>query len=63
MKIKSTYGLIEVGMGRKALLNRLKQEPGVRVTIEAVITDPFGADDGIGQEFNMEVLSVKETTP
>lgn len=63
MKIKSTYGILDVEGGRKALAKRLAAQPDVRVTIEAVITYPFGRDDGVSQEFNMEVMSVREVAP
>lgn len=58
-RIKSTYALLDVMAGRKALAKHLAKHGPVRVTIEAEIVDPFGSDDGESIEFNCEVFSVK----
>lgn len=57
-KFTSSYGILDVERGRKALAKHLKQHGSVPVLIEAVITDPFGSDDGVSIEFNMEVLRI-----
>ena len=54
-KITSTYAIIDVMRGRKALAARLKKHGPVRVRIEAVLTEPFGHDDGESIEFNADV--------
>lgn len=58
-KISSSYAILDIEKGRKALVKHLSKYGAVKVTIEALITDPFGSDDGVSIEFNMDVLSVK----
>lgn len=60
MAIRSTYMLLDVEKGRKALAKRLAKDGPVRVLIEAEIVDPFGSDDGTSIEFNCNVLGVTE---
>lgn len=62
MKLTSTYAILDVEKGRKALAKRLAKDGPVRVTIEALITDPYGSDDGVSIEFNCNVLSVREAS-
>ena len=59
MKITSTYAILDVMKGRKKLVKHLAKHGPVRVTIEAVITEPYGGDDGTSIEFNMDVLSLE----
>lgn len=58
-KIKSSYAILDVETGRKALERHLKQHGGVLAVIHAVITDPHGSDDGTSIEFNCDVMSVE----
>ena len=58
-KISSTYAILDVMRGRKALAKHLLKHGPLRVTIEAEITDAYGCDDGDSIEFNMNVLKVK----
>lgn len=54
----STYGILDVQKGRKKLATFLRKNPRLPVVIHAVITDPFGSDDGVSIEFNMEISRV-----
>lgn len=58
-RIQSTYAILDVMRGRKALARYLEQHGPVRVLIEAEITRPYGPDDGVSIEFDMDVSSVK----
>ena len=58
-KITSSYAILDVMRGRKALAKYLQEHAGLPVVIHAVITDPYGRDDGDSIEFNMEVLRVE----
>lgn len=58
-RFNSTYGMLDVMKGRKALAKHLKAHGGVSVLIHAVLTDPFGSDDGTSIEFNMDVSKVE----
>lgn len=64
-RIKSNFALLDVEQGRKALVKHLTKHGSVPVLIEAVITDPFGSDDGVSIEFNCVVvrLTIQEQTP
>lgn len=56
---KSTFALLDVMTGRKALEKRLKSGP-IKVLVEMTVEYPWGGDDGTSQEFSCTVLSVKE---
>ncbi len=58
--INSTYLILDVMKGRKALARRLAKNGPIRVQIVADIVDPFGSDDGTSIEFNCDVVSVVE---
>lgn len=58
-KFTSTYGILDVMKGRKKLRSHLKKHGPVKVLIEATLTEPYGQDDGVSIEFNMNVTSVK----
>ena len=63
MKIKATFGLLDISTGRKALERRIKEghdldEP-VEVIIHAFITHRSGTFDGVGQEFGLVVKNVR----
>lgn len=58
-RISSSYAILDIGRGRKALVKHLDRHGPVRVLIEALITDPYGRDDGVSIEFNMNVVSVE----
>ena len=57
-RIKSTFALLDVKSGRKALL-KLSPDHNTKipVTIEGYIAGPWGHDDGESMEFNVEVTS------
>jgi len=57
-KIKSTFAILDVMKGRKALAKHLAKHGPVHVLIEATITDPWGSDDGDSIEFNCDVSRV-----
>ena len=57
-RLQSTYAILDIMRGRKALARQLKKDGPVRVLIEATITEPFGSDDGTSIEFNCAVHSV-----
>ncbi|WP_420140190.1 hypothetical protein [Sphingomonas sp.] len=58
-KFHCHYGMLDVEKGRKALSRHLKKHGHVPVTIHAVLTEPFGSDDGVSIEFMMDVREVK----
>lgn len=62
-RIQSTYGILDVMRGRKALVKHLAKHGPARVIIEATITDTYGRDDGDSIEFNMDVRSVRLEQP
>lgn len=57
-RLQSTYGILDVMKGRKKLAKHLTKHGPVRVTIEAVIVEEHGYDDGESIEFCMDVYSV-----
>lgn len=58
-KISSGYAIVDVTKGRHALQRFLKSHAGVPVIIHGTLTDPYGSDDGVSIEFNMDVLSIQ----
>jgi hypothetical protein len=58
-KISCSYAIIDVQRGRKALAKYLQANAGLPVIIHATITDPFGSDDGVSIEFNMDVSKIE----
>lgn len=60
-RLSSTYAILDVMRGRKALVKHLAKHGPVRVIIEAEITDPYGIDDGESIEFNCDVLRIEAT--
>lgn len=58
-RITSTFAIIDIERGRTSLVKYLRANPGLEVNIRAVITDPYGRDDGDSMEFNAEVLSIE----
>lgn len=59
-KFGSAYGILDVTRGRKALAKRIATSGPVPIVIHAVLTGPFGSDDCVSIEFNMDVSSVEE---
>lgn len=57
-KIKSTYAIVDVMKGRRALKRHLEAHGALRVTIVAELTEPYGGDDGVSIEFNANVISI-----
>lgn len=58
-RISSTFAIVDIQRGRKALAKYLRANAGLFVVIHAVITDPYGSDDGVSIEFNTEVLKIE----
>ncbi|ODP39240.1 hypothetical protein [Sphingomonas turrisvirgatae] len=58
-RIRSSYGILDVEQGRKALARYLQANAGLPVVIHAVLTDPYGGDDGTSIEFNMQVVKIE----
>jgi hypothetical protein len=58
-RISSTFAILDIERGRKALAKHLDRHGPVRVLIEAVITGPYGYDDGVSIEFCADVVSVE----
>lgn len=59
--IKSDFAILDVKGGRKELLARVRNGERVPVVIRGVITAPWGRDDGVSTEFDVDVKSVQET--
>lgn len=60
--IKSTFALLDVKQGRRALLRELGEQPTekrIPVTIRGYLTHAWGRDDGISIEFAVDVESVE----
>ena len=60
MKLQSDFGILDVKHGQIDLTHHVRTGETVSVTIDAIITGPWGDNDGISQEFELEVRSVKE---
>lgn len=64
MKLTSDFALLDVKKGRKDLFKKLgysgRQEPPARVpiTITGYLVGAWGGDDGVSQEFEVEVETV-----
>ncbi len=59
--IDSTFALLDVKKGRVKLANRA-EVPGVRIPVFILgfITNVWGNDDGVSQEFEVEVTHAEE---
>lgn len=72
--IKATFALLDVTTGRKKLAHYFKDKrpakksegtgyrpvnKPIKVTIEALIVDVWGNDDGISQGFELEIKKLK----
>ncbi len=58
MKLQSDFAILDVKRGRVGLLKQLEKAGGsasVPVTIVGRITFPHGSDDGVSQEFSVDV--------
>lgn len=60
MTINSTFALLDVTKGRAKLAKRIEKGERIPVIIRGTITGVWGDDDGISQEFEVEVDSAKE---
>jgi hypothetical protein len=58
-KISSGYAIVDIEKGRKALAKHLAKHGGLPVIIYAILTDPYGRDDGVSIEFNANVLKIE----
>lgn len=57
-RITSTFALLDIQKGRKKLAKRFDAQPDdlrIPVTITGYLFSVFGADDGVSQEFCVEV--------
>lgn len=59
-KLKSDFAILDVKAGRAVLLRRLKRGEKVRVVIEGEIETTWSRDDGVSQEFAVNVTAVRE---
>lgn len=59
MKPTSKFALLDVTKGRKKLAKHIEKNGPVRVTVTGIITEPWGHDDGVSQEFGVCVDSLK----
>mgnify|MGYP007011826221 CR=1 FL=1 len=66
MKLQSTFALLDVMRGRKALdklmppgSQSLPDDQRIPVTIHGFISHRHGSDDGISQEFGVDVTRVE----
>jgi hypothetical protein len=66
MKIKSTFALLDVTHGRKALDKKmppgsqsLPENERIPVTIHGFISHRHGSDDGVSIEFGVDVTRVE----
>lgn len=57
-KITSSYLILDVEKWRKALAKHLAKHGAVKATVEVLITDAYGRDDGVSIEFNCNVLNI-----
>jgi hypothetical protein len=57
---KSTFALLDVMAGRKALEKRLTKSGPFKIRVDMTVDYVWGNDDGVSQEFGCTVLSVKE---
>lgn len=55
MRIQSTFALIDVKRGRKALTKRVRRGERIPVTITGFIDGTWGHDDGESIEFEVTV--------
>lgn len=58
-RIRSTYAIVDVENGRKALAKHLREQGPMPVVIHAVLTEPYGHDDGVSIEFNATVTKIE----
>lgn len=62
--IDSSFALLDVKKGRKALLRRIKNgETKIPVTIHGYIVKDWSGDDGTSIEFEIDVRAVVEFNP
>ena len=66
MKLKSNFAILDVERGRKALDKKMPRgshylpaEKRIPVIIRGFISHRHGSDDGISQEFGVDVTSVE----
>ena len=57
---KSTFALLDVKKGRKALSEKIKAGGKVRVRVDMEINAQWSGDDGVSIEFSGDVLSIKQ---
>ena len=51
----SSYAIVDITKGRKALSKHIKKHGPVSVVIHATLDGEFGHDDGVSIEFNATV--------
>lgn len=55
----STYAIVDITKGRKALAKHIKKHGPVSVVIHATLDGEFGHDDGTSIEFNATVTKIE----
>ncbi len=58
--MKSDFAVLDVTAGRAALRKRLDNGETIRVKVEANINGAWSRDDGISQEFALDVEKIEE---
>jgi len=58
-RISCTYAIVDVERGRQALAKYLREHGGLPVVIHAVLTNPYGSDDGVSIEFSADVTKIE----
>lgn len=59
LKLESGLAILDVKGGRRAVNGQLKLGKTIDVVIRGKIDAPWGSDDGVSQEFQVEVDSVE----
>jgi hypothetical protein len=59
----STFALLDVKRGRHRLAARLNKGDPVPVVIRGFVTRPWGHDDGVSTEFEIEVTALEIEEP
>jgi hypothetical protein len=54
-RIASSYAIVDITKGRKALAKHIKKHGPVSVVIHATLDGEYGRDDGTSIEFNATV--------
>lgn len=61
MKVKnleSDFAVLDIKKGRRSLLQACKRGESTKVTITGFIEEPWGDDDGVSQEFTLNIRDI-----